>query len=80
MAVNDMSGWIIKKKRFAVTKGYNTRNVSFQFLYGVQFTLSTQLIKSGQRFVFHFPTDAAPQFFLETNSLSWQKTNLISSL
>ena len=35
-------------------------NSLFQFLYGGQFTLSTPLIN--QIFVFHSPTDAAPQF------------------
>ena len=38
----------------------NARNVSFQSLYGGQFTLSTQLIN--QNFVFQVPTNVAPQF------------------
>ena len=58
---------------FLVYKPYTTHNSSirsdegltletsaFQFLYGGQFTLSTLLIK--QIFVYHSPTDAAPQF------------------
>ena len=36
------------------------RNVSFQSLYGGQFTLSIQLINL--KFCVHVPTDAAPQF------------------
>ena len=38
----------------------NAQNVSFQSLYGGQFTLSPQLINPN--FVFHVPTDAVPQF------------------
>ena len=57
----------------SVYKAYTTHNSSicsdegltletsaFQSLYGGQFTLSTPLIN--QIFVFHSPTDAAPQF------------------
>ena len=57
----------------SVSKAYTTHNSSicsdegltletsaFQSLYGGQFTLSTPLIN--QIFVFHSPTDAAPQF------------------
>ena len=57
----------------SVYKAYTTHNSSicsdegltletsaFQSLYGGQFTLSTLLIN--QIFVFHSPTDAAPQF------------------
>ena len=57
----------------SVYKAYTTHNTSicsdeglmletsaFQSLYGGQFTLSTPLIN--QIFVFHSPTDAAPQF------------------
>ena len=62
----------------SVYKAYTTHNSSicsdegltletsvFQSLYGGQFTLSTPLIN--QIFVFHSPTDAAPQFLQETN-------------
>ena len=38
----------------------NARKSAFQSLYGGQFTLSTLLIN--QIFVYHSPTDAAPQF------------------
>ena len=59
--------------RSSVYKAYTTHNSSicsderltleklaFQSLYGGQFTLLTPLIN--QIFVFHSPTDAAPQF------------------
>ena len=41
-------------------EGLTLEMSAFQSLYGGQFTLSTPLIK--QIFVFHSPTDAAPQF------------------
>ena len=41
-------------------EGLTLETSAFQSLYGGQFTLSTPLIN--QIFVFHFPTDAAPQF------------------
>ena len=41
-------------------EGLTLETSAFQSLYGGQFTLSTPLIN--QIFVFHSPTDAAPQF------------------
>ena len=41
-------------------EGITLETSAFQSLYGGQFTLSTPLIN--QIFVFHSPTDAAPQF------------------
>ena len=41
-------------------EGLTLETSAFQFLYGGQFTLSTLLIN--QIFVYHSPTDAAPQF------------------
>ena len=41
-------------------KGLTLETSAFQSLYGSEFTLSTPLIN--QIFVFHSPTDAAPQF------------------
>ena len=41
-------------------EGLTLEKSAFQSLYGGQFTLSTPLIN--QIFVFHSPTDAAPQF------------------
>ena len=45
---------------FLFSEGLTLENVSFQSLYGGQSTLSTQLINPN--FVFHVPTDAAPQY------------------
>ena len=41
-------------------EGLTLETSAFQSLYGGQFTLSTPLIN--QIFVYHSPTDAAPQF------------------
>ena len=41
-------------------KGLTLETSGFQSLYGGQFTLSNPLIN--QIFVYHSPTDAAPQF------------------
>ena len=41
-------------------EGPTLETSAFQSLYGGQFTLSTPLIN--QIFVYHYPTDAAPQF------------------
>ena len=43
-----------------INKGVTLETSAFQSLYGGQFTLSTPLIN--QIFVYHCPTDAAPQF------------------
>ena len=40
--------------------GANAPNVSFEFLYGGNFTLWPQLVNPA--FYVRFPTDAAPQF------------------
>ena len=45
----------------------NARNVSFQFLYGGQFTLSTQLINP--KFCVSFPHQRSTTVSLETNPL-----------
>ena len=49
-------------------EGLTLETSAFQSLYGGQFTLSTPLIN--QIFVFHSPTDAAPQFFQKLTPLS----------
>ena len=46
--------------RLGSDKGLTLETSAFQSLYGGQFTLSTPLIN--QIFVYHSPTDAAPQF------------------
>ena len=62
---------------FALTKGLNARNVSFQSLYGRQFTLSTQLINP--KFCVSRPHRRSTTVSLETNPLTCVVKKLVSN-
>ena len=67
----NMSCPVIVYQKTYLTKSWRSKR-GLSILYGGQFTLSTQLINP--IFVFHFPTDLAPQSLnLETNPLGSEK-------
>ena len=56
----DVSNVSPSSERILSDEGLTLETSSFQYLYGGQLTLSTLLIN--KIFVYHSPTDAAPQF------------------